>query len=121
MLRRLEHHKRKDRILVEDCTIEHIMPQNKDLSQQWRLDLGKDWKDIHKNYLHTLGNLTLTFHNPTLSDKPFSEKRDMKGGFKSSSLKLNQELGAYELWNKEAISKRSNELAEAAKEIWSAP
>ena len=120
-LRRFENHERKERVLVQDYTIEHIMPQNEKLSAQWQADLGDDWKRIHEQYLHTLGNLTLTFHNPKLSDKPFSEKRDMKNGFKESPLKLNQELGAYELWNKEAISKRSNELAEAAKEIWSAP
>lgn len=31
-LRRLENHGRKERVVVEDYTIEHILPQNEDLS-----------------------------------------------------------------------------------------
>ncbi len=35
-----------------------------------------------RQWLHTLGNLTLTGYNAEYSDRPFAEKRDMAGGFK---------------------------------------
>jgi hypothetical protein len=34
---------------------------------------------IHDQYLHTLGNLTLTGYNSEYSDRPFAEKRDPRG------------------------------------------
>lgn len=40
-LRRLENHGRKERVMVEDYTIEHILPQNETLSKQWQAELGK--------------------------------------------------------------------------------
>ena len=85
-------------------SIEHIIPQNEDISQKWDLDTKKDanliyWKNIllenenvkntefseddkikikenHNKYLHMLGNLTLTAYNSNLSDKEFEKKRD---------------------------------------------
>lgn len=62
-LRRFENHGRKERVQVQDYTIEHIMPQNENLSEAWKADLGKDWEHTHSQYLHTLGNLTLTGYN----------------------------------------------------------
>jgi len=120
-LRRFENHGRKERVPVQDYTIEHIMPQNENLSAKWREDLGEDWKRIHEQYLHTLGNLTLTGYNSEYSDHPFQEKRDMKGGFKESPLKLNQGLGSCGIWNEAAITERAERLAKEAATIWSAP
>lgn len=120
-LRRFENHGRKERVPVQDYTIEHIMPQNEDLNAQWRADLGEDWKLIHERYLHTLGNLTLTGYNSEYSDRSFTEKRDMAGGFKESPLKLNQGLGTCESWNEAAIKKRGEILAKVATSIWPAP
>ena len=85
-LRRLENHGRKERVNVEEYTIEHIMPQNENLSAAWRADLGPAWQTVHTQYLHTLGNLTLTGYNAELSDRPFIEKREMTGGFAESPL-----------------------------------
>ena len=83
-LRRLENHARKERVLLEEYTVEHIMPQNENLSPEWQVALGEDWRDIHNKYLHTLGNLTLTAYNPEYGDKSFPEKRDMSRGFAHS-------------------------------------
>lgn len=120
-LRRFENHGRKERVQVQDYTIEHIMPQNEALNPPWRADLGEDWQRIHQQYLHTLGNLTLTGYNSEYSDRPFSEKRDMEGGFKLSPLKLNQGLGASSVWNETAIQQRAHKLAKEATGIWAAP
>ena len=120
-LRRFENHGRKEHVPVQEYTIEHIMPQNEKLSKAWREELGDDWKRVHDTWLHTLGNLTLTGYNSEYSDRPFSEKRDMKGGFKESPLKLNQGLGSCETWNEGAIKARAAQLANRAAEIWNFP
>lgn len=120
-LRRLENHNRKEHVTVEDYTIEHILPQNEDLSQEWRDALGDDWVDIQTRYLHTLGNLTLTGYNSEYSDHPFPKKRDMEGGFKDSPLRLNQGLGQLDAWNAQTIESRAERLTKSALGIWQMP
>ncbi len=119
-LRRFENHGRKERVYVNDYTIEHIMPQNENLSAEWRADLGDDWQDVQQKYLHTLGNLTLTGYNSEYSDRPFAEKRDRQGGFKSSPLKLNEGLGSCLRWEEGSIRQRAAKLAAEAVEVWRA-
>jgi uncharacterized protein with ParB-like and HNH nuclease domain/predicted transport protein len=120
-LRRLENHGRKERVPVDEFTIEHIMPQNENLSASWKTALGPEWERVQQTWLHSLGNLTLTGYNSEYSDRPFNEKRDMAGGFKESPLKLNQGLGQLEHWNEDAIKTRAGRLAEMALEVWVAP
>ncbi|MGD9156674.1 MAG: DUF262 domain-containing protein, partial [Bacillota bacterium] len=86
-LRRIENFGRKEWVSVDEYTIEHIMPQNKNLSTDWKVALGSEWERIHQIWLHTLGNLTLTGYNSEYSDKSFHQKRDMEGGFKESPLR----------------------------------
>ena len=120
-LRRLENHGRKERVPVDEYTIEHILPQNPDLSAAWKQALGSDWKRVQQQWLHTLGNLTLTGYNSEYSDRPFSEKRDMAGGLKESPLKLNAGLGQFDAWNETAIQQRAGRLADQALTVWTAP
>ena len=121
LFRRLENYGRKEAVSVNEYTIEHIMPQNENMPSAWREDLGEDWEDIHTNLLHTLGNLTLTGYNSEYSDRPFDEKRDMKGGFRQSPLLLNKELGSFIKWDKEAILHRADLLSKRATEVWPFP
>ena len=120
-LRRLENHGRKERVSVDEYTIEHILPQNENLSPTWRNELGTDWQRVQETWLHTLGNLTLTGYNPEYSDRPFSAKRDVKGGFRESPLKLNEGLGTCEAWNEAAIMARADKLASIATRVWALP
>lgn len=120
-LRRLENHGRKERVVVDEYTIEHIMPQNENLSAGWKSDLGAEWERVQQSWLHTLGNLTLTGYNSEYSDRPFKEKRDMEGGFKISPLKLNVGLGQLDTWNETAIKTRAATLAESALDVWQSP
>ena len=120
-LRRLENHGRKERVPVDEYTIEHILPQNQNLSAKWRDDLGPDWQRIQETWLHTLGNLTLTGYNSEYSDRPFAEKRDMQGGFKESPLRLNEKLGSLEIWDEAAIETRAGRLAGIAVRVWELP
>jgi len=120
-LRRLENYGRKEHVLVDEYTIEHILPQNENLSMKWREALGPEWQRIQEKWLHTLGNLTLTGYNAEYSDRPFVEKRDMTGGFKQSPLRLNEGLGALETWDETTIQERAVRLAALATEVWAAP
>lgn len=120
-LRRLENHDRKERVHVDEYTIEHIMPQTVDSSPEWRAELGADWKEVHAKYLHWLGNLTLTGYNPELSNRPFSEKKAMKGGFADSPIRMNQGLAAIQTWNRDAIETRGHTLAGLAAKVWPSP
>lgn len=120
-LRRLENHGRKERVPVDEYTIEHILPQNEKLSRSWRKALGDDWQKVQETWLHTLGNLTLTGYNAEYSDRAFSEKRDMKGGFRESPLRLNEKLASEEYWNEEAIKQRAARLAKMALQVWIMP
>ena len=120
-LRRLENYGRKERVAVDEYTIEHILPQNPNLSSAWKQTLGDEWKRVQQQWLHTLGNLTLTGYNTEYSDRPFTEKRDMTGGFKESPLKLNAGLGLLETWNEAAIHERATWLAGQAIAVWDSP
>jgi predicted transport protein len=106
---------------VGEYTIEHILPQNPDLLAAWKQALGEEWERVQKQWLHTLGNLTLTGYNAEYSDKPFTDKRDMAGGFKESPLKLNAGLGLLEAWNESTIKDRAGRLSDQALTVWTAP
>lgn len=121
ILSRLENFEKKAPIIIENYTIEHIMPQNKNLSLEWQADLGADWHEVQKKYLHTIGNLTLTAYNSEMSDRPFREKMNMPGGFKESALRLNKYIVLLNEWNEKHIQERANMLAKKAESIWPYP
>lgn len=120
-LRKLENNDRKEYVQINDYTIEHIMPQNSNLSIDWQKELGDNWKEIHEKYLHTLGNLTLTGYNSEYSDHSFYKKKNMQGGFSDSPLRLNKDIASADKWNEESIIKRANKLAQEISIIWSYP
>jgi len=120
-LRRMENHDRKERVNVSEYTIEHILPQNNNLNHDWRQALGPDWEKIQQKYVHTIGNLTLTGYNSEYNDNFFTDKRDMKGGFRESPLKLNRELANLDTWNEETILQRAEDLSKEALKVWQYP
>lgn len=117
---RLENHKNKEEVKIEgnpEITIEHIFPRNPNIS--WNKELGDvQYNEIKSNYLHTVGNLTLTGYNSELSNKYFTLKREL---FKDSRLWLNQHLANIEKWDKSEIEKRFEIIAERFLEIWEIP
>jgi uncharacterized protein with ParB-like and HNH nuclease domain/predicted transport protein len=124
-LRRIENFRRKERVPVDEYTIEHILPQCDSqadkVPQAWRDELGEEWERIWESYRHTLGNLTLTGYNSEYSNRPFTKKRDMEGGFAQSPLRLNETLRTQPQWNEEAIQQRAEALATRAAGVWQAP
>lgn len=121
LLSKLENFKRKEFVNVDEYTIEHILPQNQNLSEEWRNMLGEEWQDIQKKYLHTLGNLTLTGYNSEMSDHPFARKKSIEGGFDDSPLRLNTYLRTASQWTPLEIGERAGELSQKATLIWDSP
>jgi uncharacterized protein with ParB-like and HNH nuclease domain/predicted transport protein len=120
LLDRLENHGSKEPTNTSGYTIEHIMPQNEKLPEEWQVMLGKEWKKIQATWLHRLGNLTLTGYNSTYSDRPFDEKKTIPGGFNESSVRLNKFVREQSHWTPTEIEQRSQLLADRALEIWPA-
>ena len=100
-------------------SIEHVMPQH--LSPPWVDALGEDYEEIHEEWLHRLGNLTLTAYNSKYSNNAFSEKRDMEKGFKQSGLRMNTWIASKDKWTLAEMQERSDMLVSKALSIWPMP
>ncbi|MBQ1179584.1 MAG: DUF262 domain-containing protein [Methanocorpusculum sp.] len=103
----------KEKLIVDNLTIEHIMPQNKNLSSAWQRMLGEEvWKEVQEKYVHTLGNLTLTGYNSEIGDKPFADKKNQLNEVQSKMVILNSDIYSQDIWNAETIQKRGERLAD---------
>ena len=102
----------KEKVKTDTLSIEHIMPQNKNLSKAWKTMLGENWEQVHDRYLHTLGNLTLTGYNTELGDKPFDTKKDMLQNPENPThiTILYNDVLDKESWNEGAIKDRATRL-----------
>lgn len=92
------------------------MPQT--LTPEWYEMLGSDASQVHSEWLHTIGNLTLTGYNPELSNRPYAEKRTV---FAGSHFDLNRHFGDYERWNSFEIEGRATTLFKIAIRLWPRP
>jgi len=81
-----------------NITIEHIMPQK--LNESWKSELGDNYADIHKKYVHNIGNLILTEFNSEIGNKPFTEK---KSQLSKSSLNYRLDVINKDIWNEDSI------------------
>lgn len=118
LLEALENRGSKELSDTGKYSIEHVMPQNENLVVAWRKMLGPNWQQVQKTWLHRLGNLTLTGYNPTYSDRPFEEKKTIKGGFLQSSVRLNQDIRDEPGWTSMEMQTRGKRLADRALTIW---
>jgi uncharacterized protein with ParB-like and HNH nuclease domain len=94
-------------------TIEHVMPQS--LSDTWMEHLGSSWEEDHEQFLHTLGNLTLTNYNAELSNLPFAEKKKL---FATSHVELNRYFEPIAAWTATEIERRSEVMTDLALSLW---
>lgn len=101
----------KEKVKIDSLTIEHIVPQNKNLSTYWQNMLGDNWQSVQEKYLHTLGNLTLTGYNSELGDKPFSEKKILIEKKDSKVVTLYTDVKDKREWNAANIEARAKRLA----------
>lgn len=94
----------KEVLQAENLTIEHIMPQT--LSADWNYITPEE----HEEYLHTLGNLSVTGYNSELSNKSFKEKQEIIRE-NSKAVVLNEDVLDKEIWDIESIKSRAKRLA----------
>lgn len=106
---------------IEDgsLTVEHVMPQT--LSDAWREELGPEAERIHDQWLHRLGNLTVTGYNSSYSNAPYTTKRTMDNGLRDSPFRLNREMRTAVTWDEEAMQQRTHRLSEDALSYWVYP
>ena len=102
-------------------TIEHIFPQGDIIPQCW-IDMianGDREKAVEyqAEYVHTLGNLTITGYNSTLGNKSFEEKRERQDnngnyiGYRNG-INLNADVVDKEKWTVDNIRARTDVLVQ---------
>ena len=101
----------KEKVVIDNLSIEHILPQNKALSVAWQRMLGDNWQLVRDRYLHTLGNLTLTGYNSELGDKPFAEKKELLEEAGTHITVLNSDVRTQDVWDAGAIEVRADRLS----------
>lgn len=109
----------KEHLYTGNLTIEHIMPQNQNMSTVWRRMLGEDWQMVKDKYLHTIGNLTLTGYNSELGDKPFAEKKEKLAEVHTKIVNLYEDVKNCEVWNSETIERRADRLIAEIQKLFS--
>lgn len=104
----------KEKVETTNLSIEHIMPQNRNLSKNWQLMLGDKWEFVHDKYLQTLGNLTLTGYNTELGDKPFEVKKTMlvNPELPTHITILYNDVLNQDRWDEETITLRAERLSQ---------
>ena len=100
---------KKEHIDVSNLTIEHILPQ-KENAAVWKKEVGENYSSVYEEYLHTLGNLTITGYNSELGTKSFSDKKKIIKE-NSKAVILNREVLNADMWNEEMILHRAKVLS----------
>lgn len=100
-------------------TIEHIFPEGQNIPQSWVDMIANGDKnkanEYLQNYVHTLGNLTITGYNQNLSNMSFIDKRDRVNkegkniGYKNG-LFLNEDVVNEDNWTIDKIEKRTEKM-----------
>ena len=109
-------------------TVEHIFPQGENIPAPWVKMIADGDSNLAKQhldeYVHKLGNLTLTGYNSKLSNMSFEKKRDRTDkqdkavGYKNG-LAINADLSVRDDWSIEVIESRTETLVEKTLEIFS--
>ena len=110
----------KDKSAKYVWTIEHIFPEGDNIPQEW-VDMVADGdkmlaKSLQEEYVHTLGNLTITGYNSNLSNMSFDRKKNRKSrdgskdiGYRNG-LYLNADVVNQDEWKIANIKERTNRL-----------
>ena len=110
----IENQNNKHKINMENLSIEHIIPQS--LTSEWINVLGQNSKN-HKQFVHRLGNLTLTAYNSELSNNPIQRKIEIIN--ETRHLRMNTELQDIEKFTYDELNQRTLSIIEKIIEIWS--
>lgn len=117
-----ESYDSREPVSPDRLTIEHLLPQT--LTPEWLDALSQDLPEgetvdrRHESLVHTLGNLTLTGYNSSLSNSPFPRKRELLA---ASGLAMNQEIAREPRWGRTEILARGDRMASRISRIWPGP
>lgn len=108
-------------------TVEHIFPQGENIPKEWVEMIGNGNLDsaneARTQYVHKIGNLTLTAYNSKLSNMSFERKKNRSSDGKNIGYKnglwLNRDLAELNRWTIEDINKRTDFLVKKALEYFS--
>ncbi len=108
-------------------TIEHIFPEGEKIPKEW-VDMIADGdrekaEEYRRDYVHTLGNLTLTGYNQNLSNMSFEKKKNRTGKDGKSmgylnGLFLNEDVASEDEWSIEKIKIRTDKLVRIIKDTY---
>jgi len=108
-------------------TVEHIFPQGENIPEHWINMVAEGDKikasEVRKNWVHKLGNLTLTGYNSQLSNMSLDKKQNKKSndgkyiGFKNG-LAINAAIEDVAVWQENNIRERTASLVDKAVEIF---
>ncbi len=123
----LENHNNREYVAIDNphITIEHIFPQTP--TSEWKENLDEHEFNMMKDtYLHTIGNLTLSGNNGSLSNKTFTAKKSMnvegkEQGYAYSRLWLNAYLKTINEWTILELNTRFEKILKRFCEIWTYP
>jgi hypothetical protein len=107
--------------------VEHILPQGENIPEHWVTMVADGDKymarEVRENWVHKLGNLTLTGYNSQLSNMSLDKKQNRKSsdgkfiGFKNG-LTINESIHDTPSWRAENIKDRTDLLVEKTIEIF---
>ncbi|MFP6031644.1 DUF262 domain-containing protein [Helicobacter pylori] len=119
---------RPKRIEKNDFHVEHILPQNPDLSSQWAKDFSEEEREL---YTHSLANLTLLGGNKN-SQASNLDFKDKKKIYMGEEIKLNKKkpfkvMTCYKMtidiahhyteWTPKSLEKRKEELIQIIESV----
>lgn len=109
-------------------TIEHIFPEGENIPDSWIQMIANGDKEranqLRNEYVHRLGNLTITGYNQHLSNMPFDKKKNRKNkdntkdiGYKNG-LYLNADVVSEDTWTIDKIQDRTDKLVKILLDIY---
>ncbi len=108
-------------------TIEHIFPEGENIPEPWVAMIAKGDKILAQqyrtDYVHTLGNLTMTGYNQNLSNMSFEQKKDRMSKDKKyigyrNGLYLNSDVVNQKEWTIKRITDRTEKIVEILKNMY---
>ncbi len=118
ILGKIEEHNTKVAVDFRNpkITIEHIMPQK--IDNNWKSELGGNFENIHKVYLHNIGNLILTEFNSEIGNKAFSTKKEK---INTSSLNYRLHVINKDKWDEQSIKEHQKNMISWLLDTFSLP
>lgn len=103
----------------KEDTIEHILPQTP-VDEYWTIRFPT--KEEQSRWINDIGNLTLTYNNSPMQNKPFrkgqTDHDDKVGYYEDSTLLVERALKDEDEWNMNAIIGRRDKIKEWSIQRW---